>query len=85
MLRGAPITPTCAPFCVRSPEGIPLFLRGEDFSGFFPEPFPGAIITAVATTAITTVITPPVIIITTTTVISGTFIKVKTFPFKEIF
>ena len=84
-LRGAPITPTYAPFCVGSPEGIPLFLRGEDFLGFFPEPFPGAITTAAATITITIIITPPVIITTAIIIIGDTFIRVKVFPFRETF
>ena len=83
--RGAPITPTYAPFYIRSPEGILFFFRGEDFSGFSPEPFPGAITTAAATTVITTAITPPVTITTAITAISGIPIRVKAFPFKEIF
>ena len=84
MSRGAPITPIYTPFCIRSPEKIPFFFRGEDFSGFFPEPFPGAITTAATTTAIITATTPP-IIITAVIAISNTFIRVKAFPFKEIF
>ena len=80
------ITPTCAPFCVGSPEGNPPFFREEDFSGFFSEPFPGAIITAaVIITAIIIAITPFIIIITAATVINGTPIKVKAFLFKETF
>ena len=79
------ITLICIPFYIGSPEGIPFFLRGEDFSGFFPEPFPGAIITVAATTAITTAITPPIIITTATTTIGGTLIKVKAFLFRETF
>ena len=85
MSRGAFITPICVSFCVGNPEGTPLFLRGEDFLGFFLEPFPGAIVTAAATIAIITAITPPVIITTAITAISGTLIRVKVFPFKEIF
>ena len=79
------ITPTRAPFCIGSPKGIPLFLRGESFSGFFPEPFPGAIATAAATTAITTAIAPPVITTTATTATGGTPIRVKILPFGETF
>ena len=75
----------CAPFCVGSPKGIPFFLCGEDFSGFFLELFPGVITIAAAITTIITAITPLIIITTATTVISGTFIKVKAFPFGEIF
>ena len=86
--RGTPITPIYALFYVGSPEGNPLFLRGEDFSGFFLEPFPGAIITAtVIPTVIITIITPLVIITTAiiATAIGGTLIRVKVFPFGEIF
>ena len=84
--KGALITPTYAPFCVRSPEGNPPFLRGKDFSGFFLEPFPGAITTAaVIPTVIITAIAPPVIITTTTTAIGGTPTKVKALPFRETF
>ena len=86
MLKGAPITPTRAPSRIRNPKGNPPFLRGEDFSGFFLEPFLGIIITAaVIPTAITTATTPTVIITTAATAINGTFIKVKAFPFGEIF
>ena len=85
VLRGAPITPICALFYIKNPERIPFFLCEEDFSGFFPEPFPGAITTAAATTAITIATAPPVIITTATTAIGGTFIRVKVFPFKETF
>ena len=51
---GVLITPICAPFYVRSPERDLSFLRGEDFSGFFPEPFPEAITAAAAITTATT-------------------------------
>ena len=83
---GTPITPTYAPFYVRSLKGSPPFLRGENFLGFFPEPFPGVITTAALTTA-TPITTTAIIIITaiTTTVIGGTLIKIKVFPFQEIF
>ena len=81
---GMSITPTRAPFYIKNPKGNPLFLRREDFSGFFPEPFPGAITPAALITA-----TPATITITTAaitaTVISNTSIKVKAFPFKETF
>ena len=84
--RGAFITPIYAPFCIGNLKRNPFFLRGKDFLGFFPEPFPGAITTAAAIpTAITTAITPPVIITTAVTIISGTFIRVKIFPFGETF
>ena len=80
------ITPIYTPSRIKNPEGNPPFLRGEDFSGFFPEPFPGIIITAAATPiTIITVITPLIIITTVITAIGGTFIKVKVLPFKEIF
>ena len=86
MLRGLPITPICAPFYIRSPKGNPFFLCGEDFSGFSPEPFPGAITTAATIpTAIIIAITPSVIIIITVIAISGTPIRIKAFPFGEIF
>ena len=86
MLRGAPITPTRTPFCVKSPEGSPPFFRGEDFSGFSPEPFLGAItIAAAIITAIATAIALIVIITTAATAIGGTLIRVKVFPFREIF
>ena len=86
MSRGTFITLIYAPFYVGSLKGIPPFFRGEDFLGFFPEPFPGAIITAAAiATAIITTITPPVIITITTTTIGGILIKVKIFPFRETF
>ena len=86
MLRGAPITPIYAPFRIGSPKGIPLFFRGEDFSGFFPEPFPGATATAaIIITVIITAITPPVIITTAATAIGGILIRVKALPFGEIF
>ena len=80
---GAPITPTCASFCVKSLKESPFFLRGEDFSGFFSEPFSGAITTAALITATATAITITAVIIAIA--ISGTFIKVKVFPFKETF
>ena len=86
MLRGAFITPTYTPFCIKSPEGIPLFFRGKDFLRFFPEPFPGVIITAAAIIiVITTATTPPIIITTAAITTGGTLIKVKAFPFREIF
>ena len=85
MSRGTPITPTRAPFCIGSPEGTPLFFRGKDFSGFSPEPFPGAITIAAATTAIAIAITSPVIITAATTATDGIPIKVKILPFKETF
>ena len=84
-LKGAPVTPTYTPFYIGSPKGIPFFFRGEDFSGFFPEPFPGVITTAAAITAIATAITPLIIITTVTTAIGGTFIRVKVLPFGETF
>ena len=80
---GTPITFTYAPFHIRNPKGNPPFLRGEDFSGFSPEPFPGAIAPAALITA-----TPTTAIITTaviTTAVSGTLIRVKVFPFRETF
>ena len=86
MSRGALITPICVPFYVRSPEGNFFFLHGEDFSVFFPEPFPGVItITAAIIITIITVITFTVIIITLVIIISGILIRVKVFPFREIF
>ena len=85
ILRGAFITPTCAPFYIKNLKGIPFFFRGEDFSGFFLKPFPGAITIAAAITAIITATAPFIIITTATTAISGTFIRVKVFPFREIF
>ena len=84
ILKGAFITPICAPFYVGNLKGSPLFLRGEDFLRFSPEPFPGAITTAtVIPTAITTATTPLVITTTAATAIDGTLIKVKAFPFRE--
>ena len=53
--------------------------------GFFLELFPGVITTAAATITIATAITPPVIITAAITAIGGTLIKIKVFPFKEIF
>ena len=85
MLRGIFITPIRVSFCIGSLKGIPLFFRGEDFLGFFPEPFLGAIATAAAITAIVTVIAPFVIITAAITAIGGTFTRVKTFPFGETF
>ena len=89
---GVPINLTRAPFYVRSPKKNLPFLHGEDFSGFSPEPFPGAITTAaVITTAIITTTTTPIIItitattITTATATSDTPIRVKAFLFGEIF
>ena len=80
---GAPITPTRAPSRAKSPERNLLPFRKKDFSGFFPEPFPKIITTAVIITATLTVI---IIIITITAIIiSGTPIKVKALPFKETF
>ena len=76
---GTPITPIYTPFCIRSPEENPLFFHGEDFLGFFPEPFPGAIATAALATAI--IIIAAII----ATVIGGTLIRVKVFPFGETF
>ena len=83
---GVPITFTYTPFYIKSPEGNPPFYHGEDFLGFFPEPFPGAISTAAAIiTAIITAIIPPIIITIAITAIGGTLTKVKIFPFREIF
>ena len=87
---GVLITPTYAPFCIRSPEGNLFFLRGEDFSGFSPEPFPGVIAAAVAIiTATTTATTTATATLVTTaiaaTAIGGTLTKVKILPFGEIF
>ena len=80
------ITLICIPFYIGNPKRNPLFLRGEDFLGFFPEPFPGAITTAAATpTAIIIAIIPFIITVTTATVISNTPTKVKALPFGEIF
>ena len=85
-MRGTYVTFIYVSFCVRSPEGSPPFFRGEDFSGFFSEPFPGVIITAaVIPTAIATAIAPFVIIATAAIAIGGTLIKVKVFLFGEIF
>ena len=81
-----PITPTCTPFCVGNLKKNPPFLRGENFSGFFPEPFPGAITTAAAIiTAIVIAITPTAIITTAATAINGTLIRINAFPFKKTF
>ena len=83
MSIGAFITFICAPFYIGSPEGSPPFFCEEDFSGFFPEPFPGAI-----TTAVLTIATPATAIIITAiiaTVISGIPIRVKALPFGETF
>ena len=81
---GAPITPTCALFCVRSPKRSPPFLRGEDFLGFFLELFPGAITTAALATA--TLVTVIIIIAAIiATAIGGTLIRVKVLPFGETF
>ena len=87
---GVFITPTRALFCIRSPEGNFLFLRGEDFSGFFLKPFPRAITAAAviitAIIIITIIITAIFIIITITSIaISGTVIRVKVFPVRETF
>ena len=87
---GVFITPIRAPFCVGNPEGSFLFFRGEDFSGFFLEPFPGVIAAAAAiTTAITTatIITTVtlIIVIIAAIAIGGTPIRVKAFPFGETF
>ena len=83
-------TLTRTPFYIKSPEGSFLFLRGEDFSGFFPEPFPGAITVAAAIitaiiTATTTATAILIIITITTTAIGGTLIRVKAFPFGKTF
>ena len=78
------ITPTYAPFCIKSPEGNFLFLRGKDFSGFSPELFPGAI-TAAAAIITATATTTPIIITITATAINGTLTRVKAFLFKETF
>ena len=78
-----PITPTRVPSRARNPKkDLPPF-RKKDFSGFSPEPFPGAITAAVITTATTTLI----IIITAiaATATGGTLIRVKAFPSGEIF
>ena len=55
---------TCTFFYIKNSEGSPPFLHGEDFSGFFPEPFPGAItpaapVIATLTTAIIIPLLPP--------------------------
>ena len=84
MSMGTLITPMRVPFRAGSPEGNFLLFRGKDFSGFFPEPFPGVITTAAAITTAT--ITATLVIITiAATVISGTLIEVKALPFSEIF
>ena len=80
---GAPITPTYAPFYVKSPKGNPPFFHREDFSGFFPKPFPGVITPAALITATPTIAT--IITTITTTAIGGILIKVKAFLFKETF
>ena len=92
---GILITPIHVPSRIESPEGNFFFLCGEDFSGFFPEPFPGAITTAAAviiTAIITVIITTTIIatvtliiIIITATATGGTPIKVKAFSFIETF
>ena len=88
------ITSTRAPFCIKSPEGDLPFFRREDFSGFFPEPFLGAIVAAAAIitaiitaiTIITTIAIATLVIVTiNATAIGSTPIKVKAFPFKETF
>ena len=78
---GALITPTYAPFCVKSPEGNPLFLYREDFLGFFPELFPGAITPAALTITTAIIITAAI----TATAIGGTPIRVKALPSGETF
>ena len=91
---GVPITSTRIPSRIRNPEGDLPFLRGENFSGFFLEPFLGAIIAAAAITTATTTATLTATAITTATLIiipitataiSGTPIKVKTFPSGKTF
>ena len=89
---GIPITRTRAPFYIGSFKGNFLFLRGEDFSGFSPEPFPGATTAAATTTTATTITTTTPIITTITATITatatatgGTPIKVKAFPSGETF
>ena len=87
---GMLITPIYAPFYIRSPKGSFPFLREEDFSGFSPEPFlrviTADVIIITATIITTTIIIITLIIITiTTTVIGSTPIRVKVFPFKDIF
>ena len=84
VLMGALITLIYAPFCARSPEGNPPFFYGEDFLGFFPEPFLRAITLATLTTA-TLAITIIITIAITITIIGGTPIRVKVFPFGETF
>ena len=78
---GTFITLTRAPFCIKSPKRNPPFLRGEDFSGFFPKLFPGVITTATSVTAIVTITTAAII----ATAIGSTLIRVKAFLFKETF
>ena len=78
---GALITLIYAPFCMKSLKGNPFFLREEDFLGFFPKPFPGAITTAALATA-TVIIIAATIAATAT---SGTPIKVKVLPSGETF
>ena len=78
---GTLITPICALFRVESPEGSPPFFRGEDFLGFFPEPFPGAITIAAPATATAIIITAAI----TAIAIDGTPIRVKVFLFGETF
>ena len=80
---GKPITPLHALSRARSPEGNFSFLRREDFSGFFPEPFLGAIIITAAIITATATATP-IIIIIIAIVISSILIKVKAFLFGEI-
>ena len=78
---GTLITPICAPSYVRNPEGNPPSFREEDFSGFSPEPFPGAITTTAPATATVTTTTAA----TTATATGGTLTRVKAFPFSETF
>ena len=79
----APVTLICASFYVGSPKGSPFFFYGEDFLGFFLEPFPGVI-----TPAALAIVTLAIVIIigaVTAIIIGGTFTKVKVFPFGETF
>ena len=83
---GVLITPTRIPFYIKSPEGDFPFLHGENFSGFFSKPFPGATAAATPTATTTAIITATLITITiAATAIDGTLTRVKAFPFRETF
>ena len=79
---GVFITPIRALFRVGSPEGSLPFFRGEDFSGFFLEPFPRVITAAVIIITAITITTATFIIIATAAIITANVIAIGGIPIR---